>query len=394
MASERAERIRGYLEEVQDDAVHFLKRLVRAESPSDDPGSQARVQKILAAEFKRSRFRIRHVSGRTTGGHLMAVPRSRKKGAPIQLVVGHTDTVWPVGTLKNMPFEKENGRIRGPGVYDMKGGLTLLAFAFRALRFLKQKPEVTPVLFLNSDEEIGSPESQRHIDRLARLADRVFVLEPSLGRVGRLKTARKGVGEFNVEVRGRAAHSGLEPGRGVSAILELSHLVQRLFELNSPKDGISVNVGTIDGGLTTNVVAPDGRITVEVRVVTEEQGRDIEKAIRKLKPMSSAAKLEVTGGVRKPPLLKTERNRALLAVARAAGRELDLQLRDGLAGGASDGNTASVYAPTLDGLGVVGGGAHAVHEFMNVSSLAERGTLLALLLLAPPVDWTADQEHG
>jgi glutamate carboxypeptidase len=394
MPSERAARIREYLEAAQDETIHFLRRLVVAESPSDDAGSQARVQKILAAELKRSRFRIRYLAGKTTGGHVLAVPRSRKKGAPIQLLIGHTDTVWPIGTLKAMPFEEDDGRIRGPGVYDMKGGLTLLAFALRALRSLKLKPEVTPVILLNSDEELGSHESRRHVERLARLADRVFVLEPSLGRIGRLKTARKGVGEFTIEVKGRAAHAGLDPGRGVSAILELSHLVQRLFELNSPRDGISVNVGTIDGGLTTNVVAPDGRITVEVRVITEQQGREIEQAIRKLKPMTSAAKLEVVGGVRKPPLLKTDRNRALLAVARAAGRELDLQLRDGLAGGASDGNTTSLHAPTLDGLGVVGGGAHAVHEFLEVDSLAERGALLALLLLAPPVDWKADQKRG
>jgi len=387
MPSERAARIREYLESAHDDTVRFLKRLVIAESPSDDPASQAAVQRILAAELKRSRFSIRYLEGTTTGGHLLAVPRSRKKGAPIQLLIGHTDTVWPVGTLEAMPFELDDGQIRGPGVYDMKGGLTLLAFALRALRSLKLKPEVTPVILLNSDEEVGSYESQRHIDRLAKIADRVFVLEPSLGRVGRIKTARKGVGEFAIEVKGRAAHAGLEPGRGVSAILELSHLVQRLFELNKPKDGISVNVGTIDGGLTTNVVAPDGRITVEVRVITEQQGREIERAIRKLKPVTSGARLEVIGGVSKPPLLKTDRNRALWAVARDAGKELDLRLREGLAGGASDGNTTSVHAPTLDGLGVVGGGAHAIHEFLHVDSLAERGTLLALLLLAPPVDW-------
>ena len=390
MPSERAARIREYLESAQDDSVRFLKRLVVAESPSDDPASQAVVQRILAAELKRSRFRIRYMAGTTTGGHLLAVPRSRKKGAPIQLVIGHTDTVWPVGMLEAMPFELDNGQIRGPGVYDMKGGLTLLAFALRALRSLKLKPEVTPVILLNSDEEVGSHESQRHINRLAKIADRVFVLEPSLGRAGRIKTARKGVGEFAIEVKGRAAHAGLEPGRGVSAILELSHLVQRLFELNSPRDGISVNVGTIDGGLTTNVVAPDGRITVEVRVISEQQGREIEKAIRKLKPVTSGARLEVIGGVSKPPLLKTDRNRALWKVARDAGKELDLQLRDGLAGGASDGNTTSVHAPTLDGLGVVGGGAHAIHEFLKVDSLAERGALLALLLLAPPLAWVED----
>ena len=201
MPSERAARIREYLESAQDDTVHFLKRLVVAESPSADPASQAAVQRILAAELKRSRFRIRYLAGTTTGGLLLAVPRSRKKEAPVQLVIGHTDTVWPVGTLEAMPFELDDGQIRGPGVYDMKGGLTLLAFALRALRSLKLKPEVTPVILLNSDEELGElriPASHRQARE-----DRGPGLRPGAvaGQGGSHQDGRKGVGEFAIEVK-------------------------------------------------------------------------------------------------------------------------------------------------------------------------------------------------
>jgi glutamate carboxypeptidase len=212
----------------------------------------------------------------------------------------------------------------------------------------------------------------------------VYVLEPSLGRRGRLKTARKGVGHFTIRVTGRAAHAGLEPGHGASAILELSHLVQHLFALNDPKQGISVNVGTIDGGLSPNVVAPEGKISVDFRVLTLEQADELERCVRSLETVTPNTRIEVLGGLEKPPMERTPRE--LWQLAQVAARELELDLAEGLAGGASDGNVASLYAPTLDGLGPVGGGAHAAHEFIELTSLIERSALLSLLLLAPPLE--------
>ena len=289
-----------------------------------------------------------------------------------------------------MPIERLNGRLTGPGTYDMKGGLATMVFALRTLCELGLEPVVVPVVLINSDEEIGSPDSSRAIARLAKLADRALILEPAGGRSGKVKTARKGVSRYSVRVRGRAAHSGTEPGRGASAILELSHLVQSLFALNDPKRGISVNVGTISGGLRPNVIAPNSQAAVDVRILTKEQAEQIDLAIRALRPLNPRVRLEVDGGLETLPLERTPRNRAIWKVARSVGRELGLELKEMRAGGASDGNTTSLYTATLDGLGPVGGGAHAAHEFVKVASLAERSAVLALLVLAEPVRTSAN----
>jgi glutamate carboxypeptidase len=384
MGSERALRIRDFLQAEEEGIVGLLERLVAAESPTHDPESQRAVQTILTDELRELGYRIRWASRDPGGRHLLAIPTDRSPGAPLQIVLGHTDTVWPTGTLENRPFQRFRGRVVGPGVYDMKSGLTLLVFALRAMRSVGAEPEVAPVIFLNCDEESGSLGSAYIVRRLARIADRVYVLEPSLGRRGRLKTARKGVGHFTIRVTGRAAHAGLEPGHGASAILELSHLVQHLFALNDPKQGISVNVGTIDGGLSPNVVAPEGKISVDFRVLTLEQADELERCVRSLETVTPNTRIEVLGGLEKPPMERTPRE--LWQLAQVAARELELDLAEGLAGGASDGNVASLYAPTLDGLGPVGGGAHAAHEFIELTSLIERSALLSLLLLAPPLE--------
>lgn len=369
-----------------------LERLVSAESPSQDPSSQADVQAALSEELQANGFRVRQVPGRETGGHLLAVPRNRSRGKPIQALIGHCDTVWPRGTLSSMPITIRAGRMTGPGIYDMKGGLVLMIFALRALAEQGLDPEVLPVVFVNSDEEIGSGESRRTVERLSKIADRVLVLEPALGEVGALKTARKGVGQFRVRVSGKAAHAGLEPSKGVSAILELSHVVQKLFALNDPDNGITVNVGTIDGGMRPNVVAPESTADVDVRVLTLQQASQVESAIRSLEPVTPGAVLKVEGEVDIPPLERTPRNRLLWRRARAVAKEMDLDLEECLAGGGSDGNVASLYAPTLDGLGPVGAGAHATHEFIQLDSMVERGALLALLLLEPPLNWREELE--
>lgn len=296
--------------------------------------------------------------------------------------------------LATMPVETRDGRLYGPGVYDMKGGLVQAVFALRALRELRLEPPAVPLLFVNSDEEIGSGESTRWVRLLARSVRRVFVLEPSLGPEGRLKTGRKGVGQFTVTVRGRAAHAGLEPERGASAVLELSHVIQRLHALADPARGIAVNVGVVSGGLRGNVVPPEARAEVDVRVLCEEDAPALEAAVRGLAPTLPGTRLEVTGAIDRPPLLATPANLALWRTAEAAARELGLALGHGTAGGASDGNTTSRTTATLDGLGAVGGGAHSVDEHVDLARMPERAALLALLLLAPVAAAAAPGKSG
>jgi glutamate carboxypeptidase len=283
-----------------------------------------------------------------------------------------------------MPPRVEDGRLYGPGAYDMKGGLVQLLFALRALDELGAVPAVTPVVFLNADEELGSLDSRRWIRLLARGADRALVLEPPEGSEGRLKTGRKGVGSFRVTVMGRAAHAGSSPERGLSAILELAHQVERLFALNDRRRGITVNVGTIDGGLRPNVVAPEAEAVVDARAPTPEAARDVERAIRGLQPSRPGLTLSVEGAFRRPPMPQTRRNRALAHRARALARELGIVVGEArVVGGGSDANLTSELTATLDGLGPVGDGAHALDEHAVVRRLPERAALLALLLLEP-----------
>jgi glutamate carboxypeptidase len=267
----------------------------------------------------------------------------------------------------------------------MKGGLVQAVFAIRVLRDLGIEPSVNPVFLINSDEEIGSIESSGAIRRLARLVDRTMVMEPSLGSRGQLKTTRKGVGRFVINVVGRAAHAGLDPEKGISAILELTHVVQTLFALNDPQRGITVNVGTIDGGMRPNVVAPESRAEVDVRVRSQEDARLIEQAIHSIQPTVPGTELEIRGSIGRPPLEPTPGNRKLWERAVEAAATLDIDLEEGAAGGGSDGNWTSLYTPTLDGLGAVGDGAHALHEHVVEEKMPERAALLACLLLGPPI---------
>jgi glutamate carboxypeptidase len=238
--------------------VALLERLARAESPSTEPSAQAEVFGLLAAELEQLGFEVEALAGKEVGDHLLGRPAGLEEGeGGRQLLLGHLDTVWPVGTLDNMPVRIENGRLHGPGTYDMKAGLAQMIYALRALRAQGSEPALAPVVLINSDEEISSRDSAEHVDRLARTVARALVLEPSFGPRGKLKTARKGVGRFTVRITGKASHAGINPDQGSSAILEVSHQIQRLFSLNDPGRGITVNVGTIDGGLGANVVAPE-----------------------------------------------------------------------------------------------------------------------------------------
>jgi len=377
------QRILAHLQQQQPHMVRLLEQLASAESPSEDRGTFGLVQEILDAELRRSGMTIRRVRGRQFGDVLVARPAARRRHESLQLLVGHCDTVWPVGTVRTMPVQVDEGLAKGPGVFDMKGGLVQMIHALRAVAELGLRPPATTVAVINADEELGSPESSRTIRRLARRAARAFVLEPAFGRIGKLKTARKGVGSFEIVIKGRASHAGIAPEEGVSAILELSHQIQRLFALNDASRGVTVNVGTIDGGLRANVVAPEVRASVDVRVPSRQDALSIEAAIRGLRPQDPRTVIDVTGGFDHPPMEPGPRNQALWRLARDLGHDLGLELEQASVGGASDGNTTSLLTATLDGLGSVGDGAHAAHEFVEIARMAERSALLVLLLMAP-----------
>jgi len=386
-----ARALHEYLAAHRDQMLALLEALVRAESPTDVPEAQANVQAALTRLLEALGFRVQFLPGEgESGGHLYARPQARPPGRPVQLLVGHCDTVWPRGTLQEMPFEVEGEKVRGPGVFDMKGGLVQMLFALAALRAVSSEPSVVPVVFINSDEERGSPTSQRHLVRLARCAHRAFVLEPALGLDGKIKTARKGAGRFTVRIEGKSAHAGLDPESGSSAILELSHVVQALHALNDPDAGVSVNVGTIDGGTRPNVVADAGMAEVDVRIETHEQARRVEDAIRGLEASTAGTSLHIEGGIGRPPMTPGPAARRLWAQAQQAAAQLDLHLDAGRSGGVSDGNLISQHTPTLDGLGPVGDGAHARHEFCYVDRMVERSALLALLLAQPPLSPDAE----
>ena len=383
MASAQAgKQLMEYLDLHREALFALLEKQVAAESPSSEPASQQRILGLLEKEFNDLDLSVQRIAGVNTGGHLLAeFGNSGLSGK--QLMIGHCDTVWPVGTLNRMPWKVEGGIIKGPGVFDMKGGLVQIIFALRAIRELGFEPPLQPVIFINSDEEIGSFESEPYIMRLAQEVSRVFVIEPALGESGKLKTARKGVGGFTIDIKGKAAHAGLDPEKGISAIHELSYVIQELYDIADAYDGVTVNVGIIEGGTRTNVVAPWGKAEVDVRIPTVKDAKPVEDDIMSLQPRLSGIELSVQGGINRLPMERTEANQSLWRKARKVGEALGLKLEEGSSGGGSDGNTTSQYVATLDGLGPVGDGAHADHEYIVADKLLERCALLALLLLEP-----------
>ncbi|MDX1636513.1 MAG: M20 family metallopeptidase [Balneolaceae bacterium] len=362
--------------------VNTLETLISMETPPHRPQLHRRLLEYLASELEKLNYRTVHFPGDKSGGQLLA-RRPRGSDSGYQMMLGHIDTVWPEGTLQKMPFERDEHSVAGPGSYDMKAGVTMMLTALRVLRDLRLTPEIQPVLFLNSDEETGSRDSKSRIRLLARVMKRVYVLEPSLGEEGRIKTRRKGVAHYDIRVTGKSSHAGLEPEKGRSAILELSYLIQKLFELNDPENGITVNVGKIDGGISTNVVAPESSADVDVRVLTKKDARKVEQKIKNLTASTEGVTVEVTGGFGREPMTKNRRNSRLWSKAKACAELLDLDLHEGTSGGASDGNLTSQYTATLDGLGAVGEGAHSPNEKIYLDDTLRRTALLTLLLLLP-----------
>ncbi len=382
--TEKLVAVRDWLDARTEEMASLTGALASIESPSDRPDAVAAAHDRFAGELEALGFRIRRITGRSgSAGHMLAVPADRVPGRPVQLLVGHLDTVWPLGTLETMPVRRDDGRLHGPGVFDMKGGLVQGLFAVAALRALDAEPAATPVFFVNGDEETGSPDSVRHVGRLARAAARAFVLEPSYGPRGLLKTARKGVGLYTLRFEGRASHAGLDPASGRSAVLALARTVERLHGLARPDRGLTVNVGVVEGGTRPNVVPGRARAEVDVRVRTLDDARWVDEQIRALDAGVDGVTLTVSGGLRTPPLERTPRNRALWHAARTVARTLQLDVEETEVGGGSDGNHTSLHTATLDGLGAVGDGAHALHEHLVVGRMAERAALVAGLLLHP-----------
>lgn len=364
--------------------VDELITLASMESPSIDAGAQQPVLDHVEHRLSDRGFRTVRVPGVTSGGMLVAACAD-VADRPFQLLVGHADTVWPHGTTALRPPTLHGDVLTGPGTYDMKAGLVSMLTALDVLAETGQTPDVGPVVLVNTDEEIGSRESTASIRALAAQADRAMVLEPSLGPRGALKTGRKGLGRYTVTVHGKAAHAGLDPTSGASAILELSAVIQQLFALNDPERGVTVNVGMVSGGIQPNVIAPESSAVIDVRVLTAADADRVDAEIRALQPTTPGTSLTVDGGMGRPPLERTERNQEFYALAVQVGDSMGLELTEATAGGGSDGNTTSQVAPTLDGLGAVGDGAHAEHEQVHVAAWVRRTALLAGLVLLPAV---------
>jgi glutamate carboxypeptidase len=377
--------VHDYVSKHKADFLSLLQSLVEIETPSDQPETFSMIWDLLSEQFKNLNYSVTHFEGNDTAGQLLCKPEDFDPSKPTQLILGHCDTVWDVGTLNEMSFNIEDNIVTGPGVYDMKTGIAMMVFGIQAIQYLNKTPKVQPIFLINSDEEIGSHESQDRIVEQAKLAERTFVLEPSLGKEGKIKTRRKGVGDFEISINGKPSHAGLAPEEGVSAILGLSHIVQQLFRLNDPANGVTVNVGTIEGGERSNVVAAKSKAVVDVRVPTQKDGKRIKEKIYNLKPEIEGVELSVSGDINRPPLEKKEGNQKLWNTAKKLGKELDLELQEGMSGGASDGNFSNLYSPTIDGLGAVGEGAHAYHEKIFLEETLDRLALFALLLLEPPI---------
>ena len=386
MCATTAARVLDYVNSQEHVLTNLIKNLVEAESPSAQPETHDEVRRILRLALASAGYESRETHGTEVPRHVFARPAERRRGQPSQLVVGHFDTVWPVGTLVERPFRIDGNVVHGPGSFDMKGGLAQMVVALTAIRDLELETPVLPIIFVNADEEIGSRTSTRYIRLLAQHANRALVLEPALGERGDIKTARKGIGRFTITVFGKAAHAGLDPEAGASAILELSHIIQSLFALNDVDRGITVNVGTVDGGIQPNVIAPHSTAVVDVRVPTIAAGNEIEYIIHSMQPTTPNVRLHVEGCIGRPSMEATPRNQKLWERARHAGEELGIELHQTRAGGGSDGNTTSLYTATIDGLGPVGDGAHAVHEHLLIDKTLERTALLTMLLTTPALE--------
>jgi len=369
-----------YLSQRQDRMVQTIRELVEIESPSDNKKAVDAIAAVLASKFEALGGRTELHGSSEFGDNLQVdfgEPFRDRSTKPV-LLLGHYDTVYPLGTLANMPCKIAGGHLYGPGVLDMKSGIALILHAIEALIAWHGALPRPVTVFLVSDEEIGSRSSRKITESLAKKSAGVLVLEPAAGLEGAVKTARKGVGEYKLTVKGIAAHAGLDPGKGHSAILELARQISVIAKLNSLSQGLSVNAGVIRGGTRTNVVAAEASAEIDVRIKLAKQATVLDRKLRSLRPFDKKCKLEIAGGINRLPMERTAGVAALYKKAQAIARQLDWNLDEAAVGGGSDGNfTAGLGIPTLDGMGGVGNGAHALHEFILISELPRRALLLA-----------------
>jgi glutamate carboxypeptidase len=380
--SEPANRLR-YFEERKDEIVRTIRQLVEVESPSDNKAAVDSLGSLLAGRFEGLGGHAKFHRVQDFGDHLQVDFAGQRGGKPV-LLLGHTDSVYPLGTLATMPCRIADGRLWGPGALDMKSGIGLMLHAIEALLAWhdEQLPRSLSVLLV-SDEEVGSDSSRRITESLARNSAAVLVVEPAYGLRGAVKTARKGVGEYRLKVTGKAAHSGLDFEKGESAILELAKQITAISKLVDIKRGLTLNVGLISGGTRTNVIPAEATASLDVRIARKQDAAGIDRKLRSLKAFNRKCRVQITGSINRPPMERTPGVAALYHKAREIARQLGWKLEEASVGGGSDGNfTAGLGIPTLDGLGGVGEGAHATHESIVISELPRRAVLLAGLIEA------------
>ena len=359
----------------------MIRDMVECESPSDDPAAVNRFVDLVAVRVA-GLANVQTFPGGRFGKNMQIeflLPGLKKSGQILAL--GHSDTVWPNGTLKVMPFKQEKDRLWGPGVLDMKSGVAFFLFAMRALRDLHIEVKRKVILQLNADEEVGSESSRELTEKTAKKSQAVLVLEPGTGLQGKLKTSRKGVGVYHVHAKGVAAHAGVDFTAGSSAIVELAKQIERIAGFTDLKNGITVNPGVIRGGTRSNVIAADAHADVDIRIARMKDSAALEKKFKALKAFDKKCKVAVSGGLNRPPMERSKAIGDLFQTAKKLAAELGVKIDESMTGGGSDGNfTAAIGVPTLDGLGGVGEGAHAAHESILVSRIADRTALLAKLV--------------
>jgi glutamate carboxypeptidase len=361
--------------------LRLLGRFVRAESPSQDKSAVDSFGRLVAAEWRKRGAQVRILKQPERGNHLLVtLQRGSKRPAGRILLLGHLDTVYDKGTLAKMPFRIARGRAWGPATFDMKGGLVLVLAAVDALGRTGIHPKKEIACLWTSDEEIGSFASRRAIEREAKRSDAVLVLEPAGEPRGSLKTARKGVGDIELRVIGRAAHSGLKPEQGINAVHELALQIAKIAKWNQPKLGIGVHVNVASGGSRSNVIAAEAYAVIDVRASRAADMRHIEQRFQKLRPILRGARLEISGGFSRPPM-ERKMSAALYKHAENLAAQMGISISEVSVGGGSDGNiTAALGVPTLDGLGAVGENAHSTRENILIRALAPRAALIAALL--------------
>ena len=379
---DKMKELREHFAARQHEVLALTCALVEAESPSGDKDGSSAVVSLLASAASSipSVKSVERITAENFGEHLrIQAFTDRTQHRPL-MILGHTDTVHPRGAIKERPWRTEGNKVFGPGVFDMKVNCALALEALRACEAVGVTPQRPITILLTCDEESGSPTGRPLVETETKNVRVVLVLEPPASG-GRVKTSRKGTGMFTVSVEGRAAHAGLDPDKGVSAVLELAKQTVRLHELNDPSTGTTVTVNVVSGGTHSNVIPAEARAEVDMRFTSADAGARVERRIRSLIPEDSRARVTVTGGINRPPLDRTSKIEGLFAHARTLASLLDFDLGEASVGGASDGNfAAALGVPVLDGLGVQGDGAHAGHEHILCDDIPTRGALLAALI--------------